>query len=337
MRSAMAVYESSPEMEDDAGFVAGELGHLVSANRARLLDARRTPVTVVDVDAAKGSFSVLIEAFEDRGARWELGLEDVTRFQFPRDACLAPPEVVADLRAARSRFDRELAIEADPRALRATREAIENEQTIAHHFLMETGVVRGLDPLDTYVQRRGGEPQLMTALESYLAQGGLLELDQAFAQALVSNPHSGELVKGHAMVLAHLGLSPYRGRLLRDPEAMRAPWSYSVRRRHIVARLAFMRALAQAWGLTTVELYRAAAADGPLQVRRDASFVSATFSIEVANAHFEGGPSTVAAAIWRQRVPVGRLFMTFLETAAQNRPFLEAEALLIGDPDSPAF
>jgi hypothetical protein len=29
--------------------------------------------------------------------------------------------------------------------------------------------------------------------------------------------------------------------------------------------------------------------------------------------------------------------MTFLETAAHNERFLEAEAVLIGDPDSPTF
>ena len=333
----MAVYQSSPEMEDDSGFVAGTLAHLLAGNRARLLDARRTPVTVVDVDSARGSFSVLIEAFEDRGARWELGLEELARFQFPRDAPVATPDAVADLRRANMRFVRELAIDADPGARATTLEAIGAEEEIARVFLLGAGVLRGLDPLNNYIERRRGEPQLGTVLESHLAQRGLLELDQAFAQTFVSNPHSGELVKGHAMVLADLGLCPYRGQLLRDPEALRAPWSYSARRLHIITRLAFMRALAAAWGLPVVELYRATAADRPLEPRRGASFVSATFSGQVAEAHFQGGPSTVAAAIWRQRIPVGRLFMTFLETAALNERFLEAEAVLIGDPDSPAF
>lgn len=333
----MAVYESSPEMEDDSGFVAGELAHLLAGNRGRLLDARRTPVTVVDVDGARGSFSVLIEAFEDRGARWELGLEEVARFQFPHDAPVAEPEAVADLRVARMRFDRELAIDADPGARVTTLEAIAAEEKIARDFIVGARVLGGLDPLNNYIERRRGEPQLGTVLESYLDQRGLLELDQAFAQAFVSNPNSGELVKGHAMVLAHLGLCPYRGKLLRDPETMRAPWSYSTRRRHIIARLAFMRALAAAWGLPAVELYRGTAADGPVEIRRGGSFVSATFSAEIAQAHFQGGPSTMAAAIWRQRIPVDRLFTTFLETAAHNERFLEAEAVLIGDPDSQAF
>jgi hypothetical protein len=239
----VAVYESSPEMEDDSGFVAGELGHLLAGNRARLLDARRTPVTVVDVDGPRGSFSVLIDDFEDRGARWDLGLEEVARFQFPRDAPVAGPEVVADLRAALNRFDRELVIDAKPRAREATLEAIEREMEVAQEYLLGAQVLRGLDPLNDYVERRRGEPQLMTVLESYLAERDLLGLDQAFAQAFVSNPHSGELVKGHAMIVADLGLCPYRGKLLRDPETIRAPWPYAIRRQHIIARMRFAAAL----------------------------------------------------------------------------------------------
>jgi hypothetical protein len=333
----MAVYESNPELVDDSGFVAGALEHLVVGNRGRLLDARRTPVTVLSVEEERGSFSLRIDAFEDRGALWELGLEEVERFQFPRDAITAAPEFVAGLRHARARFDRELGISTDQGARAMTLQAIESEKHAARRFILARKVLRGLDPLERYSARRRGEPQLMTVLESYLDQQELLELDRALAQAFVSNPHSGELVKGHAMVLAALGLCPYRGKVLRDPEVLQAPWSYDMRRRHILARLAFMRAMAEVWGLEAVDLYRGTAADGPLTVQRRDSFVSATFSAEVAAEHFQGGSPTVAAAMWRQRIPAERLFMTFLETAAHNERFLEAEAVLIGDPDSSTF
>jgi hypothetical protein len=333
----MAVYESNPTLEDDSGFVAGALEHLVAGNRARLLDPRRTPVTVLEVEAARGSFSVQVDAFEDRGARWELGLEEVGRFQFPRDSATASPALVADLRIARDRFDRQVRIQADPMARALTAQAIRGQQREAHDFIVNSGVLRGLDPLEKYSARRRGEPQLMTVLETYLEQRGLLELDQAFAGAFVSNPRSGELVKAHALVLAEIGLCPYRGRPLRDPEALRTPWSYGVRRRHIITRLGFMRALVAAWGLGKVDLYRGTAADRPLELQRGDSFVSATFSAEVAEEHFQGGASTVAAAKWRQRIQVDRLFMTFLDTAVHNKRFLEAEAVLIGDPDSATF
>jgi hypothetical protein len=61
------------------------------------------------------------------------------------------------------------------------------------------------------------------------------------------------------------------------------------------------------------------------------------FSSAVAEAHFAGGPSITCAVMWRQTVSPDRLFMTFLETAAMNRQFKEAEAILIGDPENGAF
>ncbi len=53
--------------------------------------------------------------------------------------------------------------------------------------------------------------------------------------------------------------------------------------------------------------------------------------------HFEGGPTTETALLWRQRVPVARLLMTFLETREMNRQFREAEAVLIADRANRAF
>jgi hypothetical protein len=90
-------------------------------------------------------------------------------------------------------------------------------------------------------------------------------------------------------------------------------------------------------GEEAVTLYRGAAVEGPLSKPARSSFVSATFSSEVAAAHFEGGPATQTAVLWRQRVPVGRLFMTFLETREMDRRFNEAEAVLIGDTANRAF
>jgi hypothetical protein len=333
----MAVYQSDPEMEDDSGFVTGSLAHLVEGSQGRLLDARRTPITVLGVDAPRGSFAVRIDAFEDQGARWELALEEAERFQFPRDAPTVSKQVMAELSHARNRFDRELLIAADPRARAATLEAIGAAQQEAAAHLRAAGILSGLDPLDRYAGRRRGEPQLATVLESFLDQHGLVEIDRQFAAAFVSNPHAGELVKGHAIVLARLGLCPYRGKLLRDPDALLAPWSYGLRRRHIVARLGFIRGLFDGWGVEAITLYRATATQGPLDPGRGGSFVSATFSAEVAEAHFQGGPSTTAAVMWRQDVPVGRLFMSFLETGAHNQRYLEAEAVLIGDPGSGTF
>ncbi len=81
-------------------------------------------------------------------------------------------------------------------------------------------------------------------------------------------------------------------------------------------------------------LYRAAASDGPFRARGPRTFVSATFSQDVAEAHFVGDVSTVEAIIVRRRVPMSCLLMSFLESEALNHPYREAEAILIGWPPS---
>jgi hypothetical protein len=122
-----------------------------------------------------------------------------------------------------------------------------------------------------------------------------------------------------------------------DAHLFTEPWTKEQRAEHITTRLAFIHELWASWGSQTVTLYRGAAVDGPLAPRSPTSFVSATFSSDVASAHFEGGPTTQTAALWRQQVPISRLFMTFLETSAMSERFNEAEAILIGDPANRAF
>jgi hypothetical protein len=232
--------------------------------------------------------------------------------------------VVAALRDAVARFDRPGDVECDPAARAATLRRLEAERGRAVEWLAGRSV--DLAPL---VSRREGDPALFALLASFL--GGLADMDRRFAETFVSNPRV-ELVKGHAIVLAELGLCPYRGTIVRDPRLFDGAWSKQRRAEHLLARLAFTQAL-----FSDVTLYRAAAVDGPLPRARPRSFVSATFSREVAEAHFAGGPTTRTAVMWRQVVPAGRLLMTFAETEAMNGRFKEAEALLLGDPGNRAF
>ena len=58
------------------------------------------------------------------------------------------------------------------------------------------------------------------------------------------------------------------------------------------------------------------------------TFVSATFSVEVARSHFEIGGAGATRLLMHQPVPVERLFMTYHETAAMNEQFKEAEVVM---------
>jgi len=326
-----AIYESDPNALPESEFVPGELRHLVAGAPGRLRDARRTPITVTAVRPDVAAFEVEVGAFEDAGARWELSLEEVGRFQFPQDAPVAPPETVAELKDALGRFDRQLVIDIDPAARERTLRRIERARADVRIELPAP-----LD-LDASVRARAGDPELFALLDEFVADRDVADLERRFTSAFVSNPRSGEFVKGHAIVLAELGLCPYRGKIVRDPGVFEGAGNRERRAEHLVARLAFAYELWSAIGEDTVTLYRGAAVEGQLSEPSPSSFVSATFSHDVAAAHFEGGPTTRTAVMWRQRVPVARLLLTFLETREMNARFREAEAVLIGDPANTAF
>ena len=65
------IYAFDPDASPDSDFAPGELKHLVVGNHGRLLDTRRTPVTITALALERAAFEVRIEAFEDMGARWE--------------------------------------------------------------------------------------------------------------------------------------------------------------------------------------------------------------------------------------------------------------------------
>jgi hypothetical protein len=209
------------------------------------------------------------------------------------------------LHAAVTRFDRELVIGASPPAATISRLLAEREA--AREFVVP------LPPLASYVAERMGEPVLWRALAAFLDARDVLDVERAFAAQLVSNPWSGELIKGHAIVLAELGLCPFRGKVVRDPALFDGAFSRERRADHLLARLAFVAELFT----EPVTVYRGSRAP------ETTSFVSASFSRAVAEANLEGRDGELVA--WNP----DRLFMTFMETAEMNRRDREAEALIL--------
>jgi hypothetical protein len=336
MMTKPSVYEWNPDAAPDSAFRTGELADLAVGNRGRLLDARRTPVTVVGVPAAKGAFVVRIDAFEDKGRTWELWLGEVERFQFQRDGVRLTDSRLAELQRSVDRFDRDLVIDCEPETRRATLEQLRRRRLEIRRWLDRSASGLHCD-LGAVIEQRVGEPVAYELLEAWLDEHELSELDRVLASALVTNPHAGEVVKGHAIVLAEIGLSPYHGKIVRDPALFAGHWSRVRRADHLMWRLAFTQELWKRLGARELTLYRAFASDGALPPRSPGSFISATLSREVAEAHFAGGPTTQTAAIWRQVVPIERVLMTFVETRAMNERFHEAEAVLLPDPMTLAF
>jgi hypothetical protein len=325
----LPVYASNPDAAPDEQFEPGRLEHLVVGNAGRLLDPRRTPVGVTGIELASGLFVVEVRAFEDQGASWRVPFEEADRFQFVRGAAPAEADELRAYRAAAARFDRQVSVQASTSAMAAGRARLLRERSIVRERLDSLGVPASLDAA-ICIERREGDPALAAVVEAILSERGLAGLDHTFAAQYVSNPWSGDLVKGHAIVAAELGIAGYRGKVMRDPEGFAGEWSKARRADHLLLRLALSAEIWSRTGRSEVLLYRAMTSETALTARPPTGFVSATFSPEVAEEQFRGGPRTRSAALYRKAIPLERLFMTFWETPALNGAYREAEAVLIG-------
>src|SRR5215469_3632024 len=315
-----SVYLSDPNAAPDSEFLPGGLQHLVAGNRARLLDARRTPVHVTVVSAETGFFEVEIDAFEDVGARWLVPLESVTSYQFAAGGATVGGGDLAALRETVARCDVHITVMAGPVAQAQAQARLAEERARADAWLTGHGAPADFDP-QPFTDTSAGWPQAQGWLAEYLASRGLAGVEEQVTAGYVSNPWAGDLVLGHLIVMAELGFGALTARAPRDPQIFTADWAKPRRADHILARMGFVQALwrrarGEVMLYRGVELHdRPAAADSP--GRRQSPLISASFSREVAESHFRS-PGAAAAALYRQPLAPERLFMTFLETAAMN-------------------
>lgn len=334
---SMSIYQSNPQQQPDTDFEPGTIAHLVEGNTGRLLDPRRTPVTIVAIEVATGMFTVRLDDFEDAGGLWHMPLEHADRFQLARGSAVATPAQQNSYQQAIARFDQPLRIEIDAGHAAATNvhlDAMRDEAAawLSVHSTFLTSRAALPDP-----PTRDGDRRLQDDLQRYMDAHDLLEMESAVAEQYVRNPHSGEMVKGHRIVLAELGLVAYDGTIVRDPNLFEGRWSRKRRAEHILHRLAFVRAVLSALGIEAITLYRGCySSTGAIDPLRNVSFVSATTSIDVARSHFESDPTT-NAVLMRQHVPIERVFMTYYETAEMNQHFREAEVVLLHETGNPMY
>ena len=328
----MSIYQSSSRPRPDEEFERGTLRHLAPGARGRLRDPRRTPVSVVEVRPATGSVVIRIEGFEDDGATWEIPLEQAGRYQFEREGPRATEAEVALMEAAIAGLAGEQTIVAEREGRARTEERIAERQADAAGWLERRSRFLADRRALPQPSTRRGDPLLAAELEMWLRELDVWDIEETFARAFVSNPGSGEVVKGHRIVLAELGLADYAGSIVRDPATFEDAWVRERRADHIVARLAFVRALYEKLGSQRVTLWRGASIEGALEPRPGRTFVSTSFDEAVARSHYEGGAADWTHVLVHQDVPVERLLMTYHETAAMNTVFLEAEAVVLARP-----
>ncbi|NNF44995.1 MAG: hypothetical protein HKO59_03655 [Phycisphaerales bacterium] len=333
----MNVYQSNPDMLPDSAFTPATLDHLVVGNRGRMLDQRRTPVTIVGVVETTGFVVLRIDDFEDRDATWSIPFEEIDRYQFALDAQRVDDATRRRLAATVTRLNHPLCVPADGAQRALTEKRVAGEEKRAAAWLATASrFIADSRPLPDPDTRRG-DPVLGADLLRYLATRGLDDMEEAFATQYVSAPHSGELVKGHRIVIAELGFVGYEGKMIRDPGLFNGPWSRERRAEHVCARLGFIRALFGRLGRSTLAVYRGLSIEGDIEPRRRDTFVSTTLARAVAESHFDCGRPGSTRMLLGFTVPVSRVFMTFFETPALSRQFLEAEAVLFDDAEMPVL
>lgn len=326
------VYRSDPGAAPDSEFLPGQLRHLVAGNRGRLLDPRRTPVHITDVRPQTGFFEVEIDAFEDTGARWLIPLESVTSYQFATAGATATGAAMHALRDAVTRCDVQITITAGATAQAGTRRRLGAEQARAGDWLTRHGTPPGFDP-EPFIEARAGWPAAQDWLTSYLTSRDLADIDQAVTSDYVSNPWAGDLVLGHLIVLAELGLGTLTARAPRDPESsppagtriggQNTSWPGWASPRRCGTEPAATSCSTAGWHYTTDPRPQTAR---PQTLTTDLDVVPP----QVAGSHYQSSEATMAT-LYRQRLTPQQLFMTFLETTAMNRQFREAEAVLLAN------
>jgi hypothetical protein len=326
------MYQADSEALPDDRFAPGELGWLVAGNEGRLLDARRTPVRVTAIDLRHGFFEIEITAFEDKGARWLVPLEEVTRYQFSPEGMRASASEITRMTDTIKRLNVALEVTPDQETRRNSEQKIAAERARARDWLTVHGAPDSIDPAP-FIDSRRGSPEAFRWLAHYLADSeptGLADMDDELATRYVSNPRSGDLIRAHLITAARLGLSSYRGKAIRDEAALSGKWAEKRRAEHIIIRAAFTQALWERADRPRLMVYRGIGLHAQEELKpRAIPLISATFSRAIAESHFNSERANTAALL-RVRLPVERLYMTFLETPAMSKQYLEADAVLFG-------
>lgn len=308
-------------MEPDAAFEAGTLEHLVPGNEGRVLDGRRTPGRIEAFDPDSAMFIWRITGFEDAGQCWEIPAEQICSYQFRTGSDRLSREESIRIGQRCEVLNRPLEI----RVMDAAREIAEWE-TWAGAWLAEKGEFRGV--LD--FAGKTGESALCRDLEKYMKELGLLELERRTAEQYLLNPYSEEWMKGMRIVLAQMGLVEYHGPGTRKADTFSGIGATELRRKYILARLGFVRAVFRRAGVEEVPLFRGMSSEGKF-FAVPKTLLSATFSAETALSFGDIRQDSPArsAYVVKFTCPVDRLFMTFFETKEFSGRYKEQEAVVM--------
>lgn len=331
----MSIHQQNKHKKDDRLYTIGTLKYLVKDNACVLLDGRRTPGVIETIDLDSGMFTWRILDFEDKGKCWELPFEHITQFQFLDDAYQNDASVIDRFEEIIKQKQISLNIEID---MNTQKQTLEDIHLVKENMLSwmdkESEYFKYNNKLDWTSQKENS--LLSKDLKNYLKQHHLLYLEEETTDQFCLNPQSGELIKGMMICLAELGLVNYQGFKTRKASTFLPPYDKDTRKSYLIHRLAFVQAMLEKAGQDELMVYRGMTSEVQFKAF-NRPLISTTAHLETAQAFFDDSINQKhkSAYLIKLNIPSSHILMTYLETPAFSRQYLEQEVIIINKDGLP--
>lgn len=329
----MSTHQNDLNKRPDSDFIKGEFSLLVEGNKCRLLDGRRTEGFVEKIHTDSGMFKWRITKYEDAGSYWLMPFESIDNFQFEKDSSRLEDHIVSKFKSISDEFNKSFEVPKNT--------AVD----LKYDFLLKEGKEKAVQFLkhrpdfmeikDTKTSKLDmvdykGHPSLFSALDDFMHVYELKELEDLTQKLMVLNPNSGEWIKGLLITMADMGLTSFKGKLIRDPSLFSGKGTKENRAKYIAYRLGFVRAYMELLGMDKVTLFRGMSTPHDW-VKIHRSLLPCTFNYQVASdfSDLKLDGEYENSYVIKATTPVDKLFMSFIETKAMNNQYNEAEAVII--------
>lgn len=326
----MDLHQSNKDKLPDTYFEKGTLYHIVSGNKGRVLDGRRTPGFIEKYDDESAMFIWRITDFEDKGKCWEVPAEEIGAYQFEKGSIRLSKNEVMDIEAKCKLFSEKLLINGLESEYKKTLKLVEKEKGKVNNWFLNKSEFVSLGKCQLDIQSHEGSQFLFNDLISYMEASGIHELETKTSNQYLLNPYSGEWIKGLRIVMAEMGLIDFNEKKPRTKNIFKGIGSKDNRKHYIVSRMAFIQSYFDLAGYRKVQLFRGMSTEGEL-FEKPKTLISASFNPEVGKAFSDitMNEQVTFSYLIKFTYPIENLFMTFFETKAFNERYKEQEAVII--------
>ncbi len=308
----MSLHHSDKNKEEDESYIEGSLELLMIGNECRYLDGRRTEGCIEEIFSERGCFRWRISKYEDAGEAWDIDLEDIVKFQFKKGSRKANKNQINAFKNIVEKVNVNTTLAMESEETQITMSEVNKSTKDIKQWMMQE-----LDSADNMIidlKSDFSNQRITKLLQLYMKKIECTELEEKTANQLVLNPNSGEWFKGLLITMAEMGLVNYYGKVVRDDQTFKGIGSKELRRKYIIHRLAFVRAMFEINDVKEVLLYRGMSSEGNW-MNKSKSMLNMTFSRSVAEEFSDLNGSSIfkTSYIVKMTLPIELVFMTVLK------------------------